>query len=201
VIFHILGKVAFKIVQRNILSKDRLRDIVVAKSEIVSLMQKEKGGGIPNNNALLVKNVPTDRKFRVLLVITLVILSVQGWFGDFVNIFVAPSNGIKPPAFTLAGFFDALESLPNSFFPLWHTFEGILLMGLAVAVFALSFKWSKARAVRITSGLGLAAIVSAAVGGFLFVMSGFSNGGNSAQMGGSFTGAYALYFIALYFAK
>ena len=143
----------------------------------------------------------THRRFRVLLVVTLVILSVQGWFGDFVNIFVAPSTGVTPPAFSIAGFLGALESLPNSFFPLWHAFEGIFLVGLAVAVFALSFVWSKARAVRIASGLGLLAVISVAIGGFLFVMSGFSNGGNSAQMGGSFIGAYALYFVTLYYAK
>jgi len=44
-------------------------------------------------------------------------------------------------------------------------------------------------------------VVSAIIGGVLFVLSGFSAGGNSAQMGGSFIGAYAFYFIELYYAK
>ena len=74
-------------------------------------------------------------------------------------------------------------------------------MILAVTSLALSFKWSKRRSVRICTILGTIAVFSAAVGGFLFVLSGFANGGNSAQMGGSFIGAYAFYFMALYYAK
>jgi hypothetical protein len=143
----------------------------------------------------------TGRRFRILLVFVLVVLTIQGWFGDTVNIFVAPSSGITPPPFSLSGFLNALESLPTPFLPLYHAFEGIFLIVLAVAVFALSFTWSKSRGVRIASGLGLVMVVSAAIGGFLFVMSGFSNGGNSAQMGGSFIGAYAFYFIALYYSR
>ena len=43
--------------------------------------------------------------------------------------------------------------------------------------------------------------VSAIIGGVLFVLFGFSSGGVSAQMGGSFIGAYAFYFIELYYAN
>ena len=82
-----------------------------------------------------------------------------------------------------------------------HMSVGILLSALAVAVFVLSFVWSKSRGVRIASGLGLLMVISAAIGGFLFVLSGLSDGGNSAQMGGSFIGAYAFYFIALYYSR
>jgi heme A synthase len=146
-----------------------------------------------------IKHTVTARKFRILVVVTLVILTVQGWFGDTVNIFYAPSSGITPPPFTLGGFLQTVESLH---FPLiWHAFEGITLVVLSVVVFALSFTWSNARSVRICAGLGLLMVVSAAIGGFLFVMSGFSNGGNSAQMGGSFIGAYAFYFMSLYYAR
>jgi len=78
---------------------------------------------------------------------------------------------------------------------------GILLSILAVVVLALSFVWSKSTGVRIASVLGLIMVISAAIGGYLFAISGFSNGGNSAQMGGSFIGAYAFYFIALYYSR
>jgi hypothetical protein len=141
----------------------------------------------------------STRGFRILLVVTLVILSVQGWFGDFVNIFVAPPNGTTAPPYTMNGFFQSVQSL--GFGLVWHTFEGIALIGLAAAVFTLSFKWSQSKGVRISSGLGLIAVISAAVGGFLFVMSGFSYSGGSAQMGGSFIGSYALFFVTLYYAK
>jgi hypothetical protein len=141
----------------------------------------------------------TAREFRILLVLTLVILAVQGWFGDTVNIFFAPASGVTPPPYTLGGFLQGVESLG---FPLiWHAFEGIALVILAALVFALSFPWSKSRGVRIASGLGLLMVVSAAIGGFTFVMSGFSNGGASAQMGGSFIGAFAFFFVALFYSK
>ena len=145
------------------------------------------------------KKAYTSRKMRVLLVATLAILSVQGWLGDVVNLFVSTSPTAAPP-FGFAGFFQGLGTL-NSLPLLWHAYEGMLLIALAIAVLALSFKWSKSRGVRIASILGLFFILSAAFGGFLFVLSGFSNGGNSAQMGGSFIGGYALYFVALFYAK
>jgi len=141
----------------------------------------------------------TQRKFRIFLIFVLVILAIQGWFGDTVNIFYAPPNGTTPPPYSISGFFSAVNSL--GFTLIWHTWEGILLLVLSIVLFALSFAWSKSRAVRITSGLGLISVFSAALGGFLFVMSGFSNGGNSAQMGGSFIAAFAFYFIALYYSK
>lgn len=143
----------------------------------------------------------TTRKFRILLVVMLVLLSIQGWLGDTVNIFYSPPNGLTSPPFTFGGFLSAMEAIPAPFFILYHAFQGMCLVALAAAVFALSFKWSKARSVKITSGLGFASVLSAAIGGFLFVMSGFSNGGNSAQMGGSFIGAYALFFLTLFYAK
>ncbi len=153
-----------------------------------------------NQSANISKSL-TSRKYRVLLVVTLVILSVQGWLGDTVNIFYSPSSGVAKPSFTLSGFLSEMESIPASYLLLWHAFQGIFLVALAATVFALSFRWSKTRSTKVTSGLAFASVISAAVGGFLFVMSGYSNGGNSAQMGGSFIAAYALYFVALYFAK
>ena len=47
----------------------------------------------------------------------------------------------------------------------------------------------------------LLAVLSAAAGGILFVLSGFQNDGFSAQMGGSFLSAYAAAFLTLYFAR
>jgi hypothetical protein len=44
-------------------------------------------------------------------------------------------------------------------------------------------------------------MLSAALGGYFFVMSGFSDGGNSAQMGGSYIAAYACYFLTMCYTK
>jgi hypothetical protein len=145
-------------------------------------------------------NHGTQRKFRILLVVMLVILSAQSWFGDFVNVFVAPPSGVTPPSFSMAGFFQGVFSL-NNFFLNWHTFEGITILVLSIVVLALSFVWSEARSVRICSILGFVAVLAAGLGGYLFVLSGFSNGGNSMQMAGSFLASYAIYFIALYYSK
>jgi hypothetical protein len=162
-------------------------------------MQAEQQRGAVSGNTSKRLGSTTLRKYRILVVATLMILAVQGWFGDTVNIFYAPASGVTPPAFSLAGFLSAVETLG---FPLiWHAFEGIALVILSAIVFGLSFVWSKSRGVRISSGLGFLMVVAAAIGGFLFVMSGFSNGGNSAQMGGSFIGAFAFFFITLFYAK
>lgn len=141
----------------------------------------------------------TTRSYRILTVAILVILSIQAWFGDFVNIFLAPSTGISHPAYTISGFTAEIELLGPGL--IYHAVEGIFLLVFSAIIFALSFRLSESRAVRITAGLGFLSILSAAIGGFEFVMSGFSNGGNSAQMGGSFIGAYAMFFISLYYSK
>lgn len=135
-------------------------------------MQKKEHKDLSNNAWQQVSKSATSKRFRVLLVATLIVLSVQGRFGDTVNIFYA-TRSTPVPAFSLAGFTQQVSSLG---FPLiYHAYEGIFLIGLAALVFALSFRWSKHRGVRIASGLGLLMVVSAAIGGFLFVMSGFSN--------------------------
>jgi heme A synthase len=141
----------------------------------------------------------TSRKFRILLVVLLVILTVQGWIGGVVNIFIAPSSGVPPPPSSISGFLSEVDSLGISL--IFHTAEGIFLFALAIAAFVLSFVWSKSRGVRIASGLGALFVIFAALGGIEFVMSGFSNGGNSAQMDGSFIGSYAFFFIALYYSR
>jgi hypothetical protein len=155
----------------------------------------QKDGQLTNPESSLPK---TSRKMRIMIVVVLVILTVQGWFGDTTNIFVTTSS-ITAPLFSIAGFFHTAMS--QGFILAWHTTEGILLFFLSIAVLGLSFVWSKARSVRILAVLGIFAVFSAALGGYLFTLSGFSNGGNSAQMGGSFIGAYAAYFIMLYYAK
>ena len=141
------------------------------------------------------------RALRGLTVAIVVILLVQGWFGDFVTVFVAPSTGVTPPEVTPAGLLHALAKLPTPLFPLWHASQGLLLVLLAITVLILAFAWSHSRGVRAWSVVGLLATLSAALGGFLFVKSGFADGGSSMQMGGSYLGALASYFLVLYFSK
>jgi hypothetical protein len=84
---------------------------------------------------------------------------------------------------------------------LWHAFEGLALLVLGITIAILAFAWSRSRGVRAWAIVGLATMISAALGGFLFVKSGFADGGSSMQMGGSFIGSFASYFLTLYYTK
>jgi hypothetical protein len=158
------------------------------------IMQGDRGA-----NLYSAKHPITLRRFKVLLVAVIIILTVQGWFGDFVNVFLSPAIGTTQPPFSLSGFLQTVQSL--GFGLIWHAFQGMALVVLSIAALVLSFKWSSSRSVRISAVLGTVFVFAAAIGGFLFVLSGFSNGGNSMQMGGSFIAAYAFYFLALFYAK
>ena len=136
---------------------------------------------------------------RILLVVTLVVLTIQGWTGDFVNLFAPFATPGGSVSFSLGWFVQAL--LDSGAVTAYHAFEGSLLVILSVAVLALSFRLSTAWSVRLCSIFAMAAVISAALGGILFVFSGFLDNANSAQMGGSFIGAYALYFLELYYAR
>jgi len=126
----------------------------------------------------------------------LTVLTVQGWTGDTVNLFAVFPSDPAPSSF--GGFSQALiEAGPIL---VWHAFEGGLLLILSLLVLALSLR-KKPRSVLVCSLLGLLMIVSATIGGILFVLSGFQANPSSAQMGGSFIGAYAFYFLELYYAK
>lgn len=141
------------------------------------------------------------RAFRALVIVTLVALAVHGWTGDTVTIFVIPPGPVSPPPRTPAGLLGVLQALPTPVFPIWHAFEGLALVLLALAVLVLAFAWSRSRGVRVWAVVGFLAMLSAAVGGYEFVRSGFADNGSSAQMGGSFIGAFASYFLVLYCTK
>jgi hypothetical protein len=136
------------------------------------------------------------RNLRIIIVATLIALTVQGWTGDATNLFSTfPSGTIEQ---SLNGIFNGIVA--TGFFLVWHAFEGIAVFALSLIVLAFSIK-AKPKSVRICAILGLVYVVVAGVGGLFFVLSGFANNGNSAQMGGGFIGAYAFYFMELYYAK
>jgi len=136
-------------------------------------------------------------RLRLLIVTTLILLTVQGWFGDTVNIFQIPTTPSTVDQ-SINGIIQAIDNI--GFLLIIHALIGLSILALAIIVLAFSVR-NKPRNVQIPAILGLAMVVSAIIGGVLFVLSGFSAGGNSAQMGGSFIGAYAFYFIELYYAK
>jgi hypothetical protein len=124
-------------------------------------------------------------------------LTVQGWLGDFVNLFALFPNG--PVRRTLDSFFRAIKATGNM--EITHAILGALLLLFAIAILVVVFRGVVSIGARICAIIGLIAILSAAYGGIAFVFSGFQNNGSSMQMGGSFIGAYASYFLVLYFNK
>ena len=113
------------------------------------------------------------------------------------NLFAVPTSPVTVEA-SASGLLTAIASDGATL--IIHAFIGIVLLALSATVLAFSLK-SKPRNVQVPSILGLVMVVSAIIGGTLFVLSGYTNNGVSAQMGGSFIGAYAFYFIELYYAK
>jgi len=137
------------------------------------------------------------RPLRLSIVATLVLLGLQGWTGDFVNVFVttSPVTNVNQ---SVGGFFQAVVN--GGLFLIWHGMEGFLILLLAVGVLVVSLRYRR-RSVKIGAALGLITVVVAGLGGYLFVLSGFSSGGTSMQMGGTFEMAFAFYFITLYYTK
>jgi len=138
------------------------------------------------------------RPLKLMTVLNLVLLSVQAWTGDVVNLFAAfPSGAVSG----FGQFFSSLLSAGPGPLALWHGVEGLLVFLLSIGIAVSAFRRSKSRSLRIVSLLALLSVTSATIGGYLFVFSGFLNNGYSAQMGGSFIGAYAMNFLVLYYSK
>ena len=140
---------------------------------------------------------PSARSLLGLIIAVLTILTAQGWTGDFVNLFAIFPSG--PVGLTVGGFAQALINAGRM--EVTHAILGALLAALAIAILFIAFHFDASRGVRICAVLGFLAVISAGYGGISFVLSGFQNDGSSAQMGGSFIGAYASYFLVLYFNR
>ena len=139
----------------------------------------------------------SSRTLSGLVIAILVVLTAQGWTGDFVNLFAVFPNG--PVSHTLSGFTQALVKAGRM--EVFHAIVGTILAAIAITILFIVFRFNVGRGARICAILGFLAIISAAYGGISFVLSGFQNDGSSAQMGGSYIGSFASYFLVLYFNK
>ncbi len=81
-----------------------------------------------------------------------------------------------------------------------HAFVGLFILFLSIIVFVASVR-GKPRNIKIPATIGLLMVVFAMAGGVMFVLSGFTNNGASAQMGLTYILAYASFFAELYYAK
>ncbi len=140
---------------------------------------------------------PSSRSLLGLTISILIVLTAQGWTGDFVNLFAVFPSGVT--GHTFAGFTQALNRAGRM--EVSHAILGAVLLVIAIAILVVAFRFTTRIGSRMCAVLGLLAVCSAAYGGVSFVLSGFQNNGSSAQMGGSFISAYASYFLVLYFNK
>lgn len=139
---------------------------------------------------------PHWRNLRILIVLTLIVLTVQGWTGDTTNLFVVTYTAAAANSF--GGVIQNISG--GGPILVWHAAEGVAIFAFSLAVLTMSLK-SKPKSIRILAILGTFMVASAVMGAYLFVLSGFQDNAASAQMGGSFIGAYAFYFMELYYAK
>ena len=138
------------------------------------------------------------RPLKIMTVLDLVLLSVQGWSGDVVNLFASFPSG-KPA--DIGGAAQSLQAAGPGPLAIFHGIAGVLVLFLSIGIVVSAFRKSKATSLRVVSLLALISVVVAALGGYLFVFSGFLDNGNSAQMGGAYLGAYAMTFLVLYYSK
>jgi hypothetical protein len=133
------------------------------------------------------------RGLRILLGFTLVLVTLQGSTGGYIA-----GSGNFPTA--VGGSASVVASALAAGPPVvtWHGFEGALIVLLALAVTAFSFRYPK-RSVRTCAVLSLVAAIVAATGGYLIVSAGSPAG--DALMGNGFIGTYAFLFLTLYFTK
>jgi hypothetical protein len=109
--------------------------------EVVTNMANSPGSEkTESTSSVTAKSSLSKHRLRILLAVVLVILTVQGWFGDTTNLFV--TTGSAP---SIAFSFGAIISLIISYGPIliWHAFEGFILLILSLVTIALSFLWAK----------------------------------------------------------
>src|ERR1700733_6029708 len=81
------------------------------------------------------KPTTSTRGLRVSLAAILVLLTVQGWSGDFANLFAA-----FPPGAVSASMSGVLQALQRAgVLVLYHSLEGALILVFSVIILTLSF--------------------------------------------------------------
>jgi hypothetical protein len=121
----------------------------------------------------------------------LVVMSIQALSGNWITYFLILPGA---PANLSQSFIGALVKLA-----IYHKLMGFVIGGISILVLIFAFIRRSSIYVRIFAVLGFIITVSAGIGGFLFVKSGFQDRFALGQMADSFVGAYAAYFLQLFF--
>jgi hypothetical protein len=137
------------------------------------------------------------KTLRVMVVITLILLTIQYELGMVVNL--SPDLPENPPlGFSLITILDALHLAGP--LALAHAGLGSFLALLSVLILILSLK-VKIKGVKLFGSLGFLTIILATISGVLFTLSGFQADHFSLAMGSNFILAFISYFLELYLLK
>ena len=123
--------------------------------------------------------------------VMLVVLTLQAFSGNWVTFFLILPGA---PANLSQTFIGAMSRLAE-----YHVVAGFIIGLISILVLIFTFMHRSSIYVRIFAILGLIITASAGMGGFLFVKSGFQDRWPLGQMADSFIGAYAAYFLQLFF--
>ena len=127
----------------------------------------------------------------VSTIVLLLLLSLQALSGNWVTFFLILPGG---PTNISQSFIGALIKLA-----IYHKLMGFVIGGISILVLIFAFIRRSSIYVRVFAVLGFIITVSAGIGGFLFVKSGFQDRWALGQMADSFVGEYAAYFLQLFF--
>jgi hypothetical protein len=126
----------------------------------------------------------------ISIIALLVLMTVQGFSGNWITIFLR-----WPGAPNLSDqFIQAMIGLSS-----YHSFMGFAIGCVSVLALVFAFTSRSSIYVRILAVLGLVIMASAAMGGILYFSSGYRDRWSLGQMMDSFVGAYAAYFLQLFF--
>lgn len=121
----------------------------------------------------------------------LVVLSLQALSGNWITFFLILPGA---PANLSQTFINELSQLA-----VYHVVAGFIIGAVSILVLIFAFIHRSSTYVRTFAVLGFIIAASAGMGGFLFVKSGFQDRWPLGQMTDSFVGAYAAYFLQLFF--
>src|SRR4030042_1472512 len=121
----------------------------------------------------------------------LVVLSLQAFSGNWITFFLILPGA---PANLTQTFISALSQLA-----VYHIVAGFITGGISIIVLIFAFIHRSSIYVRTFAVLEFIITASAGMGGYLFVKSGFQDRWSLGQMSDSFVGAYAAYFLQLFF--
>jgi hypothetical protein len=122
-------------------------------------------------------------------ILVLVLIAAQGWTGQWTVFYVVwpGSNAGNTMVMTTAHM------------ATYHMKMGFAIGAISILIFIFAFLSKSSLYARILAIIALALIALAATGGYLYVRSGLQDRLSLGQMADSFLGAFAAYFLLLFF--